>query len=136
MDHFKLFEKLISAGNTVLDVGGHKGNYARRFSGIVEGKGRMYSFEPHPDLYPQLENVAIHCSSSNTFPFSYAVNDAIGQDILFSGSNELHDQASTICIELANSDRLGTMIRKFNVRTISLDYLFVKSLKSRQTLSR
>ena len=128
MNHFTLFEQLISVGNTVLDVGGHKGDYARHFSHIVEKKGKVYSFEPHPDLYPQLENVALHSTTNNIFPFPYAASDSVGQKILFSGSDESSDGASTICIELANSDRLGSTIRKFPINTITLDF-FCEELK-------
>mgnify|MGYP000029418940 CR=1 FL=1 len=93
MNHFTLFKKIISAGSIVLDVGAHKGGYSRSYSEIVGQKGKVFSFEPHPDLYSYLENAAVHCPMNNIFPFAYAVSDTIGQAMLFSASEEFGSTA-------------------------------------------
>ncbi|GJL53164.1 MAG: hypothetical protein NPIRA02_02960 [Nitrospirales bacterium] len=123
-----LFKKILCEGSIVLDIGGHKGNYSRLFSAMVGKTGKVYSFEPHPDLYPHLENVAVHCPLGNIFPFSYALSDSLGQAALYSGNDQIHDQASTICVELATSDRLGQNLRNFQVKTIPLDF-FCKEIE-------
>ncbi len=130
MDHTLLFNEILSAGNVVFDVGGHAGDYARTFSDVLGPQGRVYSFEPHPEIFLALENLAVRCPAANIFPFSYGVCDMIGQEVLYAGG-DIHDpstnQASTLCIEGANSYRLGSDMQRFKVKTITLDY-FSKEL--------
>ncbi|GJL53168.1 MAG: hypothetical protein NPIRA02_03000 [Nitrospirales bacterium] len=113
----------------MFDVGGHAGDYARTFSDLLGPRGRVYSFEPHPEIYLDLEDLAVHSHAANIFPFSYAVSDTIGEEVLYAGGNKddpSTTRASTLCMEGANSDRLGADMRLFKVNTLTLDFFSKK----------
>jgi len=51
---FRVFERLLRPGATVLDLGAHIGLYSLYAAKIVGPKGRIYAFEPDPRIYPLL----------------------------------------------------------------------------------
>ena len=127
MDHKTLFKMIIPANSVVFDIGGHSGSYASIFSRIVRTKGKVFSFEPHPEKYSQLKTIAESCTSNNIFPHCLAVSDTIGTTVLYFGNEPHADGASTICVELATQERLGSEIKQIAVKTTALD-CFCKEL--------
>ncbi|MFC1820234.1 FkbM family methyltransferase [Thermodesulfobacteriota bacterium] len=121
MYHEMLFKTIIHDNSVVFDVGGHRGFYARIFSEVVKAKGKVFSFEPHPEKYSDLKTVAESCALKNILPYSLAINDTIGTTVLYYGEESHADGASTICPELATQERLGAEIRQITVKTTTLD---------------
>jgi FkbM family methyltransferase len=70
VDYEQLLErqyvKLLRPGDTVVDVGAHAGRHLAKFIGCVGREGRVFGFEPLPDMHTQLlrrfgaRNVMLH----------------------------------------------------------------------------
>ncbi len=53
--------KLLSAGDTVVDIGANFGWYTTLFGTLVGKKGQVYAFEPVPKIFEQLsENISLN----------------------------------------------------------------------------
>lgn len=55
---FQNYRRLIHPGDTVLDIGANLGIHTRKFSKIIGNSGRVFSFEPTPNVF--------ECLSYNT----------------------------------------------------------------------
>lgn len=60
-------------GDTVFDVGAHIGFYTLRQASRIGPKGRLYAFEPHPELFRYLK---LNCSE-NGFPWVSVIGNAV-----------------------------------------------------------
>lgn len=63
-------------GMVALDVGASFGFFSRRFSRLVGPRGRVYAFEPHPEIFRLLCKNLRGCE--NTVPLQKAVSNAVG----------------------------------------------------------
>ncbi|MGA2186664.1 MAG: FkbM family methyltransferase [Bryobacteraceae bacterium] len=50
----KAFRNVVHEGMTVVDVGANIGYYTLMAASLVGDKGRVYSFEPHPEVFGML----------------------------------------------------------------------------------
>ena len=58
---YKLFQKMVRPGMTVVDVGANVGLYTLLAARLLQGKGRIFSFEPTPAIFHLLrENVRLN----------------------------------------------------------------------------
>jgi len=121
MQHRVLFRKLIHRGDVIFDVGAFQGVYASMLAKITGPGGAVYSFEPHPQIYPVLEQAAATCPQQNIFPRCAAVSDAIGTTELFFSDLSTAKEASTICHTLATTERFGAGMQQATVNTVTLD---------------
>jgi FkbM family methyltransferase len=119
MDYKKLFDLLIHSGDTVLDVGAHEGDVAAYFAGLVGPTGHVAAFEPNRAKYrilcARLKNVS-NCRSE-----PLAVTSYVGTVPFYYGTADFADMASTIVVELANEQRLGSDIHKMDVECTTID---------------
>ena len=74
--------KLITPGDTVVDVGANIGIMTLLFSKLTGKNGTVYSFEPHPFLYKDLTAALEKNNSFNVLPFMLALGAEQGEAIL------------------------------------------------------
>src|SRR5690606_13070940 len=53
---YKLFRDAVRPGMTVLDVGANVGLYTLLAARLLQGAGKVFSFEPTPDVFRILKN--------------------------------------------------------------------------------
>lgn len=52
----RTYSRVLQPGDVVIDVGAHTGRHSRVFAGLVGGGGKVYAFEPLPEIYALLQN--------------------------------------------------------------------------------
>lgn len=115
----EILKQVARPGDTILDVGGHVGNVAWFMTSRVGREGKVFSFEPHPEKFK-----ALHAKAEryrNLTAINSAVSNSSAPVTLYFGTTEESDQASTICPDLATSDRFGQEIRSVEVPATTLD---------------
>ena len=122
----RLLEKLIKPGMHILDVGANIGLYTLFLARLTGDAGKVFAFEPEPNLFSVLcENCAAN-EAHNVTPFQCAAGDANGratfQRATFnSGDNRLgasKSGAPSIEVEVA---RLDEVLPVQTVQFIKLD---------------
>ena len=115
----EIFKRVIAKGDTVLDVGGHVGNVAWFMTRCTGPEGKVFSFEPHPELFKSLR------AKAEKYPNLEAVNCAVSNSstpvTLYFGVTEASNQASTIRADLVTTDLLGEEIHSVQVPATTLD---------------
>jgi len=115
-DVARIMEKNISRNETVIDIGANVGFYTLISAGLVGKKGRVYAFEPQPDVRALLvRNVAVNGYEDCCQIVSYGVSNKVGTAILFLGNRD-SGHASLF----ANMNTEG----KAAIETITLDKFF------------
>jgi FkbM family methyltransferase len=74
--------KLVSPGNTVLDIGAHYGQYTRVLSMIVGHKGKIFSFEPSLSTFKGLKQTCRLLRLNNVMLVQNALCDVSGEAML------------------------------------------------------
>ena len=74
-----LFLSLARAGNVVLDGGANVGHYSLLFSRIVGPRGKVFSFEPAPPTFAQLEKNLFDSGTKNVCAYAFALGHESGQ---------------------------------------------------------
>ena len=122
----KYFRYLIQKESPVIfDIGAHKGESVRFFKEIFP-ESRIYSFEPDPDNFIELEKC---CAETNTFYGEkvFAINKAVGE---ISGVASFYRQSIShlgglLPINKSSKDSLGyaekAINESFSVETITVD---------------
>jgi FkbM family methyltransferase len=114
-----IFKRIMTDGDTVFDVGGHVGNVAWFMTRCVGPNGRVFSFEPHPELFKLLRAKAE--KYANLEAINCAVSNSLSPVTLYSGVTEASNQASTIRADLVTTDLLGEEIHSTQVEALTLD---------------
>jgi len=114
-----VLKKIIKKGETVLDVGGYVGDVAWFMTRCVGPHGKVFSFEPHPEKFKALNAKAATCSNLNAF--HCAISNSSSPVELYFGATDKRAQASTICAELATSDRFEEDVHSVEVSATTLD---------------
>ena len=70
---------IVSAGDSVADIGANVGVYTEEFSSLVGVAGRVYSFEPIVDTYEILKTVIDRGKLSNVECFRAALGSHLGE---------------------------------------------------------
>ncbi|HLK46647.1 MAG TPA: FkbM family methyltransferase [Bryobacteraceae bacterium] len=88
------FEESIRPGMTVVDVGANQGLYALLFSRLTGAPGRVYAFEPDPDLYrAAVANCkANHAVNVTLFPLALGSKESrltLWRSLVNAGDNRL-----------------------------------------------
>ena len=108
----RFFEAELRPGMTVLDVGANIGLYALLFARLVGSTGKVYAFEPDPQLYGALERAAAlnRCANLQTFPHGLSEKTergALQQSFFNSGDNRVRPASGAgAAIALARGDDL------------------------------
>ena len=80
LDEYRAFRSAVRSGAVVLDVGASIGSYAMLFGQWTRPHGRVYAFEPAPDIRAVLErHVAIDDLDGIVVPVAAAASDANGR---------------------------------------------------------
>ena len=80
LDEYRAFRSAVGPGAVVLDVGASVGSYAMLFGQWTRPHGRVYAFEPAPDIRAVLErHVAINDLDGIVVPVAAAASDANGR---------------------------------------------------------
>ncbi len=105
----------------IVDVGSHVGLLSRSFAKISGSNGKVYAFEPSPDLIPMLKN------NTRAFPQIEVIESAVS------------DQSGVITLHLnQDSDSLNSMVRtqqtteSIPCSSVSLDDFFEKQQQTEQ----
>ena len=77
----------LSPGDTVLDIGAHIGWYAAGFLNAVGASGKVLAFEPRPDHFARLSNLAENAARDGYTlkPFNNGLSDNAGEIELHCG---------------------------------------------------
>jgi FkbM family methyltransferase len=68
-----VMRRIVKAGDVAFDIGANIGLHAVLLSRLVGPNGKLYVFEPNPDLLPALQKTVE--ASGNTVCFAYAASD-------------------------------------------------------------
>lgn len=107
-------KKYLKSGDIVLDVGANIGTVTLQASICVESLGRIYSIEPHPQIFKFLNENIILNNFENVKLFNVAVGNKSGT-ILF--SNQKSDCQNKIILEKSN-DTIEVPIKLLDELTI------------------
>lgn len=78
-DESEVFLSYLQEGMTVMDIGANVGVYALRFARKVGPNGKVYAFEPVPEIFTRLqENITLN-NTSNIIPVPIALSDRSGK---------------------------------------------------------
>lgn len=75
----QVIKQLVKKGSTVLDVGANFGVYSKLLSGLVGSEGKVYAFEPIPEVQKFLANNLKQCSILNVELLPFALADYSGE---------------------------------------------------------
>jgi FkbM family methyltransferase len=111
---YALFQKLIQPGMTVADVGANVGLYTLLAARLLQGQGRVFSFEPTPAIFHLLrENVRLNgFSERGVVLYDLAVSDREGEAVLY--TDRLDSTHNSLFPESSQTEEI-------RVRTARLD---------------
>lgn len=116
-DTVQIFQKLVKPGMTVVDVGAHVGFYTLLAARLVGDNGRVYAFEPNPEVYNILvRNIQINGYREIVRAVPKGVSNK-KRTISLYVSCERSDEASFYSQESADN-------KCIEVETVSLDEFF------------
>ena len=112
----ELVRQCVKAGDTFFDIGANIGHYTLLAAELVGSGGKVYAFEPTPELFQKLEtNIQ---GLNNVKSYSYAVSDKTGKTKLHyytdTNANRIIDVAPFLNIPLKTT----------KVETIDLDSFY------------
>lgn len=133
----KLFS-LIKEGNNFIDIGAHVGQITLEAARIVGKKGKVFSFEPHPNTFAQFQqNVALN-NFSNITECNFGLGDEVGKfyveviDENNAGMNRISkNNSSNIAVEVKTLDDylLATDIKSLDFIKVDVEGFEYKALK-------
>ncbi len=120
----------VQKGDTVFDIGAHKGGYLYFFQQQLQGTGTIVAFEPQNVLYNYLLKVRALLGWDNLLPEHAAVSDHQGKALLSIPVNK--GQSSSPCATIIKSKMLFEIGHSEEVDTQTLDvYCKKKQLRPR-----
>lgn len=76
--YYRAMARFVQPGDTVLDVGAHRGFYSLAASRLVGAAGHVWAFEPVPETYWQLREMLVLNRCDNVSAHCVAVSDYAG----------------------------------------------------------
>ncbi|MDI1290441.1 MAG: FkbM family methyltransferase [bacterium] len=119
-DELRRLLSAIGPGDTVLDIGAHKGAYTYWLARRVGSSGRIHAFEPQPRLAANLRSVFASPRWSQISIHELALSDQSGDASLFRATDADSPGASL------NASVLGDGAVRLTVATVTLDQ-FIES---------
>lgn len=126
----KMLKTFLRNGDTFIDVGANIGYITAIGAGLVGKKGWIYSFEPVPEYFSKLRNLAELNSEYNIVVNQFALSDRTGQEKIYLsnysniGSNTilsgLIDKEKIRDTILIQTRRLDEYIEKENIKNIKV----------------
>ena len=125
-----MLKGFLRGGDTFIDVGANIGYITAIGASLVGKKGRVYSFEPVPEYFSKLRNLAELNSEYNIAANRFALSDRTGQEKIYL-SNYSNIGANTILSGLIDREkirdtiliqtrRLDEYIEKENIKNIKV----------------
>lgn len=137
------FRKLVKPGMTVVDVGANQGLFAMLFASLVGPSGKVFSFEPEPNLYKIASSNLRANGIANVELLPMALGSGPGEltlqkSALNSGDNRLSRQVGAnsegaVQVRIEPFDRLG-LTDKVDVVKIDVQGWETEVLKGMETL--
>ncbi len=115
----------VKNGNTVLDIGAHKGGYLYFMQKLVGPKGQIHAFEPQSLLYAYLVKMKPIMRWDNVTINNIALSDNDATATLYIPSN-LTGQSSSPSATIYEQHNLGAVSKTETVHTTSMDQYCVK----------
>lgn len=114
-------ERKIKPGETVVDIGAHKGGYLYWLHKAVGQSGRVYAFEPQPNLYAYLQTICADKAYANVQLEHAGISDQSGQlDFFIPKSSGASSPGATF-----NSHKKEAEVCEIiTVKTLTLDQYF------------
>lgn len=122
----QLLRKLVEKGMHVVDIGANIGLYTLLFAKLVGNAGRVFAFEPEPNLFSALCDNCATNAVLNVAPFQFAAGDSDGRakfqrSIFNSGDNRLAESTSDVKPIEVEIARLDDLLPVRTVQFIKLD---------------
>lgn len=114
-DTMRLFEQMISPGQTVIEVGGHIGFITQYFSSLVGQAGRVIVFEPGNNNLPYITRNLAECS--NVHLERLAVSDECGTARFY--EDNITGQNNSLLPDYAGADGVSRTHGQELVRTVN-----------------
>lgn len=114
----KYMHQCISEGQTVFDIGAHKGGYLYFICKLAGVNGRVFAFEPQLQLYNYLTDIKLAMHWRNLQHEFMALSDSKGMVTLYIPANK-HDSSSPGATIVSHPERHD--LRTQEVRTETLD---------------
>ncbi len=104
------FKKYVKEGDTVVDIGAHIGYHTLTLAKLVGEKGKVYAFEPCPEIFELLKkNVNVNCYK-NVILINKAVSNSTGKQRFYvdkTGRNSLINSTSIKMTQAIEVDTIG-----------------------------
>jgi len=111
-------QKIIKPGDTVLDIGANTGWHTVNFSRMVGESGRIYAYEPEPEMFQYLLKNISQNDCQNVSPIEAAVSDHNGVAELFIGQT----RGGLICMSATGTN--SPVNESTTIKTLKLDDCF------------
>ena len=108
----------LKPGQTAIDIGAHKGAYTYWMSKYVGQYGKVFSFEPQPELYNQLNKLLNYSNSNNVNLESLALSSSKGEATMLIPGKKTSPSASI------NTSKRKGIVSKITVDKTTLDDYF------------
>ncbi len=112
----------LKPGMNFVDIGAHLGEYSLLASSVVNNNGKVYAFEPNPNIIPFLVSNIKRNSVKNVVVNNSAVSSIDGQVIL-----HIHKESSMSSIKKVEIQNTNVFISEVSVSTICLNSYFFNS---------
>ena len=126
-----LLYSLLTAGDTVIDIGANIGVHALVMSKVVGNHGRVLAIEPHPQIRQTLGKNLIENQINNVDIVPIALSDHAGSTVLFEGGEFNHNtgQASMWANTGAEGAGIEVTLGTLDDVVNSVNYSDVKLIK-------
>ena len=108
----KTIKNTVMQGDIIWDIGANIGVYTLIFSELTGKKGKVYSFEPHPDTFVKLKTL----STKDNIEFLNLGLSNEKKQMLF--SNKANNELNSIVDESYNGEKISTNIETADLVTI------------------
>ena len=123
-EEIRHIRRSVSSGDTVIDVGAHKGAFTYWLSRSVGPKGRVLAFEPQPEVADYLRRAIRYFRLDNVEILETALSDQNGTATLFRATNAVSPGASLEVDPATAGDSMAVTLRPLD------EVLCEKNIKS------
>jgi len=118
--------KYLNEGDTVWDVGANIGYFTLEFARSVGPKGKVLSFEPHPEIFQVLERNIIRNKYLNIITHNQACGSEPGQTKLFfstenEGNHKIVENSNSNNFALTEVVSLSNFLGEYSPALIKMD---------------
>jgi FkbM family methyltransferase len=115
-------KKIIKPGMTVLDIGADIGYYSLLFSKLVKETGRVYAFEPDPEVFDILSKNIKSSKYKNIHIVQSAISDRSGKAVFF----ESEKPGRHSLFDTSGQDQDFKIKKRLEVDVVTIDDFLLK----------